>query len=82
MRLKMILPEVVPTEIRRPLLCPYKGCGGRHFRLHQVVEKPLRDTRYPEVEACRYECRRCRRTFRVLWWPKTSSVQRSAILDQ
>ena len=65
MRLKMILPEVVPTEIRRPLLCPYKGCGGRHFRLHQVVEKPLRDTRYPEVEAHRCECLRCGRTFRV-----------------
>lgn len=67
MRLKLILPQVGP-EIQPPLLCPYEGCGGQHFRLHQVVEKPLRDTRYPEVEAHRYECLRCRRTFRV--YPK------------
>ena len=67
MRLKLILPQVGP-QIQPPLLCPYEGCGGQHFRLHQVVEKPLRDTRYPEVEAHRYECLRCRRTFRV--YPK------------
>lgn len=30
-----------------------------------MVEKPLRDTRYPEVEARRYVCVRCGRTFRV-----------------
>lgn len=68
MRLKLILPQVVPTEISPPEMCPYEGCGGQHFRLHQVVQKPLRDTRYPEVEAHRYECLRCGRTFRV--YPK------------
>ena len=67
MRLKLILPQV-GSQIQPPLRCPYEGCGGQHFRLHQVVEKPLRDTRYPEVEAHRYECLRCRRTFRV--YPK------------
>ena len=68
MRLKLILPQVVPTELRPPSLCPYKGCGGQHFRFHQAVEKPLRDTRYVKVEAYRYECLRCGRTFRV--YPK------------
>jgi len=65
MRLKLILPPVVPTEIPVPTICPYTSCGGRHFQFHQVVEKPLRDTRYAKVEAHRYLCLRCRRTCRV-----------------
>lgn len=48
-----------------PKLCPYEGCEGRHFRFHQAVPKPLRDTVYPAVKAHRYECLRCKRTFRV-----------------
>ena len=65
MRLQLILPQVLPMEIDAPTVCPYKGCDGRHFEFHQVVEKPLRDTRYREVEAHRYACLRCGRTFRV-----------------
>jgi len=65
MRLQLILPQVLPMEIHPPTVCPYPGCDGRHFQLHQAVEKPLRDTRYPEVEARRYACLRCGRTFRV-----------------
>jgi transposase-like protein len=65
MRLQLILPQVVPTEIQPPTKCRYEGCDGRHFEFHQAVEKPLRDTRYREVEAHRYECLRCGRTFRV-----------------
>ena len=65
MRLKLILPQVIPTELRSPSLCPYEGCGGGHFRFHQAVDKPLRDTRYSGVGAHRYECLRCGRTFRV-----------------
>ena len=68
MRLKLILPQVVPTEMPVPTTCPYTSCGGQHFQFHQVVEKPLRDTRYAAVEAHRYLCLRCRRTFRV--YPK------------
>jgi transposase-like protein len=68
MRLKLILPQVIPTELQPPSVCPYEGCGGGHFRFHQAVGKPLRDTRYPEVGAHRYQCLRCRRTFRV--YPK------------
>jgi hypothetical protein len=68
MRLKLILRQVIPIELQPPSLCPYTGCSGGHFRFHQAVEKPLRDTRYPKVEAHRYECLRCRRTFHV--YPK------------
>jgi hypothetical protein len=65
MRLQLILPQVIPTDIHAPTPCRYKGCDGRHFQFHQAVEKPLRDTRYPEIEARRYRCLRCKRTFRV-----------------
>jgi len=65
MRLQLILPRVVPTEVHAPTICPYEGCDGRHFQIHQAVEKPLRDTRYPKVVAYRYVCLRCGRTFRV-----------------
>lgn len=65
MRLRLILPQVVPMEIHPPTVCSYPGCDGRHFRFHQAVGKPLRDTRYPEVEAHRYQCLRCGRTFRL-----------------
>ena len=65
MRLQLILPKVVPSEFQPPSVCPYEGCGGQHLRFHQTVEKPLRDTRYPQVEAHRYRCLRCGRTFRV-----------------
>ena len=65
MQLELILPKVVPMEIRAPTVCPYKGCDGRHFRFHQAVEKPLRDTGYRKVVAHRYEGLRCKRTFRV-----------------
>ena len=65
MRLQLILPQVKPTEIQEPTACPYKGCDGKHFEFLQAVEKPLQDTRYSDVEAHRYECLRCHRTFRV-----------------
>jgi len=65
MRLQLILPQVIPTEIQAPTACPYSGCDGKHFQFHQAVEKPLQDTRYTKVEAYRYACLRCHRTFRV-----------------
>jgi hypothetical protein len=65
MRLEMHLPTVEPDDIREPTLCPYAKCGGRHFRQHQIVAKPVRDTVYEMVNARRYACRRCHRTFRV-----------------
>jgi transposase-like protein len=65
MRLQLILPRVEPGEIEIPEVCPYEGCEGRHFRHHQEVDKPLKDTRYDSVTAHRYQCLRCHRTFRL-----------------
>jgi hypothetical protein len=65
MRLQMILPKVEPEKIAPPVVCPYQDCQGTHFRLHQDVAKPVRDTVYEQVTAHRYGCLRCRRTFRV-----------------
>jgi transposase-like protein len=65
MRLELHLPVVEPEEWREPSTCPFARCGGRYFRLHQVVTKAVRDTVYEQVTARRYQCRRCRRTFRV-----------------
>ena len=65
MRLHLILPRVEPTKIEPPDCCPYEECDGTRFRFHQAVEKPLRDTEYDQVIAHRYECLKCRRTFRV-----------------
>jgi transposase-like protein len=65
MRLELILPRVEPGEIEMPAVCPYEGCEGKHFRHHQEVDKPLKDTRYDSVTAHRYECLRCHRTFRL-----------------
>jgi transposase-like protein len=65
MRLQLILPRVEPGEIKMPAVCPHGGCEGRHFRHHQEVEKPLKDTNYDLVTAHRYECLRCHRTFRL-----------------
>lgn len=65
MRLHLILPRVEPRVMTPPSVCPYQGCGGRHFQLHQEVPKAIRDTVYGQVVAYRYECLRCHRTFRV-----------------
>ena len=76
MRLQLILSPVKPMEIQPPAVCPYESCGGQHLRHHQTVKKPLQDTRYPQVEAHRYQCLRCHRTFRV--YPRgVSNAQKS-----
>lgn len=74
MRLELRLPEVKPEEICAPKVCRYAKCGGRHLRLHQVVTKAVRDTVVEQVTVRRYQCLRCRRTFRV--YP--TGVQRAA----
>lgn len=65
MRLKLILPVVNPDQIRKPEQCNDPQCKGKHFKVHQAVKKPVRDSKYSEVGALRYECLKCRRTFRV-----------------
>ena len=54
MRFRLILPQVRPSEVAPLSVCPYEGCDGAHFRLHQRVHKPLRDTVYGEVTVARY----------------------------
>src|SRR5438067_8138531 len=76
MRLRIVLPKVNPEAMTVPTRCSYAGCGGRTFHLRQEVTKPLRDTVYQEVQAHRYQCLRCKRTFRV--YPEgTTSAQTS-----
>ncbi len=65
MRLRIVLPKVNPEAITAPTRCVYEGCGGKKFHLRQQVVKPLRDTVYQQVQVPRYQCLRCKRTFRV-----------------
>jgi hypothetical protein len=74
----MRLPGVDPAAIPVPRSCPH-GCGGQHFKLRQVVAKPLRDTKLAAVAAHRYGCVRCGRTFRV-YPPGVSQAQTSTRL--
>jgi transposase-like protein len=64
MRLQLLLPKVEPEEMKEAEKCVYEGCGGK-VEKHQVVEKALRDTREDMVQAQRYRCLKCGRTFRV-----------------
>src|SRR5258708_2966018 len=65
MRLRIVLPKVKPEAIPVPTRCASADCGGRTFHLRQQVAKALRDTVYQEVRVHRYQCLRCKRTFRV-----------------
>ncbi len=65
MRLQILLPKVNPETIPVPVKWSYPDCGGRKLRLRQEVAKPLRDMVYKEVQVHRYQCLRCKRTFRV-----------------
>jgi transposase-like protein len=74
MRLQIRLPEVKPDEYVVPKICPYAGCGGRYFAVHQQhCAKALADQSYPAVNVKRYTCLRCRRSFRV--YPTGVSAQ-------
>jgi transposase-like protein len=75
MRLNLILPKVVPDQIVLPPKCPRRNCPGKHFKLLQAVNKPIRDSQYEGVQALRYECLKCHHTFRV--YPQ--GVQRAQV---
>jgi transposase-like protein len=68
MRLQLILPRVEPEAIKGLCACPYEDCDGTVLQFLQAVEKPLRDSKYSQVVAHRYQCLRCLRTHRV--YPK------------
>jgi hypothetical protein len=65
MRLHLLLPKVNPDQIAPPTRCVDAACTGKKFRFHQPVSKAVRDTVYHEVQAHRYQCLKCKRTFRV-----------------
>src|SRR5258708_32368554 len=76
MRLRILLPKGTPEAITVPPHCAYAGCGGRAVHVRQEGSKPLRDTVYHEVQVPRYQCLKCKRTFRV--YPEgTSRAQTS-----
>jgi transposase-like protein len=85
--LRVRLPKVEPDSITSPTACPFrtgkrkqKQCAGRQFKLHQVhCAKPLRDLRHELVQAQRFRCLTCQRTFRV--YPSgVSAAQQSSNL--
>lgn len=80
MRLSVRISPVEPGVYELPERCPYRNCDGKHFRPHQNhCDKAIRDPKYEAVEAQRYRCLRCGRTFRV--YPKgVSRAQQSNAL--
>lgn len=56
------LPDVKRKTEVRPGQCRY--CQGETFQRWGRVRKPVRDSRYRGVQADRYRCCRCQRTFR------------------
>lgn len=58
------LPTVNPSSVVRPKQCPY--CASEVLQRWGAVHKPLRDTdlELEEVQAYRYRCTECSRTFR------------------
>jgi len=65
MRLKLILPIVEPKRYEEPKHCPTPGCTCKRFYPLQEVKKNVRDSVFKEVNARRYKCQGCGRTFRV-----------------
>ena len=80
MRLSVRISPVEPGVYKLPQRCPHRNCDGKHFRQHQDhCAKAIRDPTYEAVEAKRYYCLRCERTFRV--YPKgVSRAQQSNAL--
>ncbi len=77
MRLRILLPKVKPEAITIPPNVPMLVVEGRSFTCESLVSKPLRDTVYQAVQVPRYQCLRCKRTFRV--YPEgTSRAQTGA----
>jgi len=56
------LPSVNPTPVIRAKQCPY--CGSELLQRWGAVAKPLRDTDFEGVQAYRFRCTECSRTFR------------------
>lgn len=63
MKISLIIPEVNLRPTSRPRVCPY--CAKPILHRHGIVRKPIKDHKiHTEVEAHRYKCLSCERTFR------------------
>ena len=61
-RVRFTLPQVKDYPDTRPQGCPH--CGSVFLHRHGEVTKPIRDLYVSEVNALRYRCTDCHRTFR------------------
>ena len=69
MRLNVRISPVEPGVYELPQTYLHRNCDGEHFRQRQDhCTKAIRDAKYEAVEAQRYRCLSCGRTFRV--YPK------------
>lgn len=62
MKISLLIPSVNHVPADRPRACRY--CKEPILHRHGVVEKPIKDYRATQVEAHRYKCLSCERTFR------------------
>lgn len=66
MRVRARIPRLEPDVMKPPRVCPYEGCQGKYFKVHEHrCAKPLRDTKSEGVVAYRRKCLACGRTHRV-----------------
>jgi len=66
MRVRARIPRLEPDVMQPPTVCPYEGCQGEYFKLHDHrCAKPLRDTELDRVIVYRQKCTACGRTHRV-----------------
>jgi transposase-like protein len=62
MKISLLVPEVNFRPTARPRACPY--CKNSILHRHGTVRKPIKDHGVKEVQAHRYKCLSCERTFR------------------
>jgi transposase-like protein len=62
MKISLIVPAVNQAPAHRPRACVY--CGRPLLHRHGTVSKPIEDHKLGRVEATRYKCLSCKRTFR------------------
>jgi transposase-like protein len=62
MKINLVIPAVNATPDDRPRACPH--CAKPILHRHGAARKPIKDHKLGEVEAHRYKCACCRRTFR------------------
>ena len=60
------LPTVNPSPVLRAKQCAY--CGSELLQRWGTVQKPLRDIDFEAIQAYRFRCTECGRTFR--WYPE------------